>query len=103
MKTLTARILVVNCVDPDTNYEYSFRVEEFSNGLILVGGETSNDWFFRCREEIKASGYDLVVGGEDTEDITKWTPKELNEAWGNSVAEFSDLSCIDLVKELLFS
>ena len=109
MKTLTAKILTayfVQTYDPVTDDIIDYPVWEFENGLILVPGESTADWFFRSSDEIEGCGGDLYQRVEDTGETIDFTAKELAQAWGSSLAEFpycDDDDCTDLVKELVFA
>lgn len=93
-KILTCKILRVTAIcpsflnDPDSEfYQYSFIVKEFENGLILVPGDTTNDWFFENRSLIQANGGDILVSIEDIGEEELSTASLLESIQG-SIKEF---------------
>lgn len=80
----------------------SFEVYEFENGLILVPGESTNDWFFANRESIQASGNDVVDSVEESGRFVEFTPSELKTAVERSQAEFGIDSVPSNYLELLW-
>ena len=92
-KQLTAKVLEVKTIesgiiaDP-TRCKGSFNVLEFENGLILVPGESTNDWFFDDRDSIDACGGDIVTSVEETGETEEWTSEQLLRAIQESVKEF---------------
>ena len=65
-KLLTAKKLEViteplNVFPDEPDFQSRFYCYEFENGLILVEGETTNDWFFSDRNSIEACGTDIVI------------------------------------------
>ena len=58
-KQLNAKVLIVTAKELNTDSKdrhYTFRVLEFENGLILVEGHTTNDWYFEDRSCIEPNG-----------------------------------------------
>lgn len=109
MKILTAKVLLAHfkIFNPEryddgtiTKESNDYQVLEFENGLILVEGETTPDWFFPGREEIEGNGDDIFMGAEETGETVDWEAIELVKSFGDSIAYFGDESCKDLVKEL---
>jgi hypothetical protein len=87
----TAKILEVtacqNGFSPDgepINDSYQFKVYEFSNGVIMVPGETTYDWFFVDRKNIQANGMDEVGDIEDTGKTVNFSDSQLTESIENS-------------------
>jgi hypothetical protein len=74
---------------PD-NKEISFIAYKFSNGLILVPGDTTSDWFFPNEESIQACGNDVLVRVEDLGINFEWEKEELLLSFLNSVEEFGE-------------
>lgn len=95
-KTLLARTLTVYCRelnrDPGSNYSdrYTFKAYEFiDNGLIMVEGETTNDWFFEDADQIEPNGTAIVTSIEvDENPPVEFTPKRLLESIQGSISEF---------------
>jgi hypothetical protein len=91
-KVLTAQVLTVTATplneEIEENGEYTFTVHEFSNGLILVPGDTTNDWFFGSRDEIEPCGTDRVIAVEDSGKRKVWTAAELLGSIQGSIREF---------------
>ena len=107
MKALQAKVLLahfepLNKSHPDDDRANSYRVLEFGNGLILVEGETTNDWFFEDSSEIEGCGDDCFTHTTDAEESITYSALELSRSYGGSVGEFGDYSkkCTSLVKEL---
>lgn len=105
---LTGKVLEAHFLVPGYDFdgsplekEISYPVYEFENGLILVPSDTTNDWFFRSQNNIEGCGNDIYIKCHSTGKEISWTKKQLSQAWGNSVSEFGDTSCLQLVKELL--
>ena len=96
--TLIAKKIIVHTVeinDHDPTEEpsnSSFEAWEFPNGVILVEGLDTSDWFFRNRGEIQACGNAIVVETEETEETANWTKQELVKSVSGSIREFSLLS-----------
>ena len=78
----------------------SYTVFQYENGLIQVESYTTNDWFFDCADNIEGCGNDHYLRCEDTGETGEISALDLVQSFGGSVAEFGDLSCTDLVKEL---
>lgn len=92
-QNLTAKVLEVTaktCYDESHNdgEEYTFEVYEFDNGLILVPGESTNDWFFESSDDIQASGNDEIVSVNELSRTSDFTPKELLQSIQGSMREF---------------
>lgn len=92
MTNLTVKILEVEATRSnlygETGNTYTFKAYEFSNGLILVPGETTNDWFFEDKESIEACGCDIIGSVEEIGETVNWTFEELLEAVRGSIEEF---------------
>lgn len=95
MKTdrmLTAKVLQVEVEplnqEPTKKGNYTFKALQFENGLILVPGVTTHDWFFENVESIQACGTDRITDVKETGDIDKWTSSTLLSAIQDSVKEF---------------
>ena len=86
--TLTAKVLRVNAKELNGDSEYSFNVYEFSNGLILVYRETTNDWFFENRDAVEPYGTAVVTSIEETDETEEFTPKSLLKSVQGSISEF---------------
>lgn len=84
---MLAKVIEITNEDQDT--EYTFKAYEFDNGVILIPGETSCDWFFDSREEYQPNGTDSLVGVTDTDDTKEFSIEELKEAIRGSESEFS--------------
>lgn len=91
-KLLQAKTLKVNCYDPNEpasiKRKYSFNCIEFENGLILVSGASSNDWFFANRSCIQANGTDWIESIEETNELTEYTSAALLCSVQGSIQEF---------------
>lgn len=94
-KTLTAKILIVCCKNPDRakaicgyDLSYTFQAYEFSNGLIMIPEEITNDWFFEDRDSIEACGKDLVTSVEETDSSIALSTKSLLESIQGSMRQF---------------
>jgi hypothetical protein len=92
MKTLIAKKLIVTAQEiGDCNPKYStyqFPVWEFSNGAILVPGETTNDWFFDGRNEIEPNGTAIVAEIEETDETNEFDVEDLKTTIKSSESEF---------------
>lgn len=87
--TLKARVLKVDCRElNERDTAYSFNVYEFSNGLILVPGDTTNDCFFDSRDRIEACGTAVVDDIEDLGEETEFSIEELLRSIQGSIQEF---------------
>lgn len=86
--TLSAKILQVTAKELNEDSQYSFDVYEFSNGLILVFGETTNDWFFEDREAIEPCGTAVIASIEETDQIKEFTAESLFKSVQGSMGEF---------------
>lgn len=97
-KMLKAKVLTVNCRDDsdtpigENSQHYSFEVLEFENGLILVPGDTTNDWFFEDREKIQASGLAYVTSVKEKNEMVEISAKALRESIQGSIREFGEKS-----------
>ena len=79
----------------DKETSYDFPVYQFSNGLIMVIGEDTNDWFFEDRGSIEANGphglaqvTNVEIEAESTID---WSLKDLRKAIRASLGEFGSI------------
>lgn len=103
-QNLEANILLVTARSYDQSHnngkKYTFEVYEFGNGLILVPGETTNDWFFESSSNIQANGTDEIVSVERTGRTSEWTPKELLQSIQGSIREFGVSSVPEIHAEL---
>ena len=76
--------------DKETSYDFS--AYQFSNGLIMVIGEDTNDWFFEDRESIEANGLAQVTNVEvEAESTIDRSPKDLRKAIRASLKEFGSV------------
>ncbi|MGL5059909.1 MAG: hypothetical protein ACRC62_07990 [Microcoleus sp.] len=88
MKTLIAKKLTVSVKSPEGESGQDFEVLEFENGLILVAGCNTNDWYFEDRDSIEPCGLDIVSAVGETEETEEWTQKELQQSYMGSLREF---------------
>ena len=95
-KVLDAHFYALN--DEETKCTYP--VYQFENGLIMVPGESTADWFFSSASTIEGCGDDQLDRVEDTGNSVEFTPSELSNAWGNSVSCFE--INVEQEKELLY-
>lgn len=77
-----------------------FKVYEFSNGLIMVPGDATHDWFFDDRDSIEACGNDVVVKVEETGATVEFSNQEFFESVEGSQSEFGDDSVPEKYLEL---
>jgi hypothetical protein len=90
----TAKILKVTAKDldvvgdPSAPKPYTFNVYEFQNGLIMVKGESTNDWFFSSREEIEPNGMAEVLSVEETGETSIFPIDSLIKSMRGSIREF---------------
>lgn len=94
IKTLSANVLAVTVQDLAPSNEagdhctYDFEVFEFSNGLVQVVGETTNDWFFQSIDEIEPNGTGIVEKIENTGRTVEIQSDELLKSIQGSIKEF---------------
>lgn len=101
MATLTAKKLIVNTYELNSENTGSFEVYKFENGLILVPGENTNDWYFEDCDSVVGCGNDCVESIEETESVSEWTVDELKKSIEGSVREFGEDSIPQKAYELL--
>lgn len=94
---VNARIIEITNSDEDT--EYTFKAYEFTNGVILIPGESTSDWFFDSREDYQPNGTDSIVRINETDDSKQFSVEELTEIIRQSESEFG-YSVGDKVKAL---
>lgn len=93
-QTLQAKVLTVNTVELNlhemdgTSGESCFNVYEFPNGLVLVEGYNTNDWFFENRDAIEACGTAVVSSIEETGRTEDFTAESLLKSVQGSIKEF---------------
>lgn len=88
-------------LEEESSVDY-FYAYEFKNGLIMVVGETTNNWFFEDRNSIEACGTEVVDGIEVIEDVfITLSSEELLESALGSKAEFGEDSVPEKYKELI--
>ena len=75
------------------------KIYEFPNGVILVPGETTNDWYFDSKEEYNRSS-DFSWHFEETEETEDWSVECLNDSILGYESEFC-VSASSKVKELI--
>lgn len=95
IKHLTAKVLAVQVKelgDGKNSEPYVFEALEFANGLILVEGESTNDWFFDSRSDIKPCGNAQVVDVQEVGRTEQWTSQELLKSVQGSIWEFGEAS-----------
>jgi hypothetical protein len=86
---VTAREL--NYSETGEKDSYHFPVYEFENGLILVVGDTTNDWFFDSRDEIEPNGTAVTESVQETGEFSDWDKGDLIESIKASLNEFGSL------------
>lgn len=79
---------VIEITNSDEGVEYTFKAFEFENGVVLIPGDTSCDWFFDSREKYQPNGLDKVVEITDTDDTKEFSIDELKEIIKGSESEF---------------
>lgn len=103
-KVLIAVITVYDVESGETKEHHRYKIYEFPNGVILVPGETTNDWYFDSREEYKynpgSSSDDFDWYLEETEEIENWSVECLNYSILGYESEFC-VSASSKVKELI--
>lgn len=87
-QVIQAKVLLVTAKELNDDYQYNFKVYEFSNGLILVPGSTTNDWCFADRNEIEPCGTAVVTSIEETEEVEEWSSSDLLRSIQGSISEF---------------
>jgi hypothetical protein len=89
-KPIIAKTLEVHVeeTDGDNNRRYTFKVYEFTNGVIMVPSDQTHDWFFVDRDSIEANGLGVVVGVTETEDTVTFSREELRQSIAGSIGEF---------------
>jgi len=91
-KTMVATKLIVTATEKDSGlleeFTYEFPVYEFEDGLILVIGEDTHDWFFEDRESIEANGCAQVIDVAESSETIDWSLEDLQEAIEGSLSEF---------------
>ena len=98
---MKSRKLIIKVEDPENGCKESqFEVWEFSNGAILVPGESTNDYFFNNLEEITPNGNDVVINIQSTEETADWSNNEIFESIKGSYREFGTLEGVDKIIEL---
>ena len=89
MKTskIKAKKLYVTAEELNHPSQYTFDAFEFENGLILVPGDTTSDWFFEDRDSIEGGGSAAVIEIEEGEEVL-WSPGELLASVQGSIREW---------------
>ena len=87
-QVLQAKTLIVNCRELNDPYEFNFKAYEFSNGLILVESNTTNDWFFANRDLIEPCGTAVVTSIEDGGTEMEFTTESLLKSIQGAISEF---------------
>jgi hypothetical protein len=101
-KVLIAIITVYDVESDETKEHHRYKIYEFPNGVILVPGETTNDWYFDSREEYNPGGSsdDFDWYFEETEETEDWSVECLNHSILGYESEFC-VSASSKVKELI--
>jgi hypothetical protein len=100
-KVLIAIITVYDVESDETKEHHRYKIYEFPNGVILVPGETTNDWYFDSREEYNPGGSsDFDWYFEETEETEDWSVECLNYSILGYESEFC-VSASSKVKELI--
>ena len=89
MTNFTAKKLEITAQElnhPDQ--QYTFVAYEFENGLILVPGDSTPDWFFNNRDEIQPSGNAVVDSIAEAGVEVTFTTEELQESLEAYVKEY---------------
>lgn len=87
----TPKILSVKTKELNSEECSTFEAFEFDNGLVMVVGESSNDWFFENRELIEACGNAVVVEIQEVGDTDCFTAEYLKESFEGCEAEFGSI------------
>ncbi|QBQ73188.1 hypothetical protein kac65v162_gp158 [Nodularia phage vB_NspS-kac65v162] len=74
---------------------------EFENGVILVPGVSTCDWFFDSRDNIEPCGNGIVTGVKETEVEEDYSVELLQEAIENSELEWGYDSVPKEVRDLI--
>jgi hypothetical protein len=93
-KVLLAKVLTVLVID-SVPYnecgdceEREFEVLEFENDLIMVEGESTNNWFFDDRDSIEGCGCDIVQSVAETGEVREILSANLLSSIQESISEF---------------
>ena len=89
MQAIKLIVTATEYTDKETSYD--FPAYQFSNGLIMVIGEDTNDWFFEDRESIQANGYDSIIDVTVTDSVSNWNLKDLRKTIKASLKEFGSI------------
>lgn len=101
-KQFTVKVLEVTAQELDEKgSQYTFEALELENGVILIPGESTNDWFFENRDSIEPSGTATTVSVEDSGETRIWTVKELKTSIEGSISEFGEDEATAKALELL--
>lgn len=91
-KTLIAKVLIVTTKElssvPGINDACEFEVLEFENGLIVVEGSTTNDWYFEARSCIEPCGTAVVASINESGETRQWNATTLLKSVQGSIKEF---------------
>jgi hypothetical protein len=94
MTTYSAKVIEVQVEElnqgDDTQSEYTFDAYEFTNGLVMVRGSTTNDYFFVDCDSIEACGNGVVIAVNETDRTVEFTVEQLAESIEESIGEFGE-------------
>lgn len=74
----------------DSIFDYTFIAYEFPNGVVMVPGETTNDWFFEDRDSIEPNGNGVVTGVSESGRTVPFSAGELEHSIQCSISEFGE-------------
>jgi hypothetical protein len=106
MTTLTVKVLEVTAKTPandpsESDKFFTFKAYEFSNGVVSVPYETTNDGFFLNRDFIDGCGNDEIEAVEETGNTFEWSTEDLKESITASIDEFGDDEATQKAMELI--
>ena len=94
-------IAITTVVESGETKEHRCKIYEFPNGVILVPGETTNDWYFDSKEEYNPGGSsDSSWHFEETDETEDWSVECLNDSILGYESEFC-VSASSKVKEIV--
>lgn len=100
-KALIAITTFYDVESGETKEHNRCKIYEFPNGVILVPGETTNDWYFDSKEEYNPGGSsDFDWHFEETDETEDWSVECLNDSILGYESEFC-VSASSKVKELI--
>jgi hypothetical protein len=89
-KVLEVEVEELNLGD-NSQSEYTFNAYEFTNnGVVMVLGSTTNDYFFIDCDSIEANGNGVVIAVNETDRTVEFTVEQLAESIEGSVGEFGE-------------